>query len=115
VELAVDLEKRVAVSVKVVTVLVARSIVSASKVFADREDGSTGSERSLIDRHSDKISTGKRRVTVRTVRKRVAVACKCVGRSRENLWCGRGLRRVVGFPVAEAPIQSGVTITDSAG
>jgi hypothetical protein len=39
---------------------------------------------------------------MRTVRHSVVVSCKCVGRSRENFWCGRGLRRVIGFPVAEA-------------
>jgi hypothetical protein len=38
VELAVGLDKRVEVSVTVVTVPVARSIVSVSKVFADSED-----------------------------------------------------------------------------
>jgi hypothetical protein len=38
VELAVDMEKRVEISVRVVTEVVALSIGSVSKVFADSED-----------------------------------------------------------------------------
>jgi hypothetical protein len=74
VELAVGLEKRVEVGVRVFTVVAPRSIVSVSWFFSDSEDELDVERGRVTGMHGDKISMGKRRVTVRTVRKSEAVA-----------------------------------------